>query len=149
MPPEATLLFELRIDARLEAAFASPLGQRRVVAIDGGSYQGPRLKGIVAPGGSDWLTTRPDGVREIDVKVLLREDDGEVIAMSYRGYRTASPEVLAAEMAGRAADPADFVYRTAHLFEASGRCAWLNDVVGAGVGTRGPQGLVYRVYQLG
>lgn len=146
---DATLLFELTVDARLQAAFAAPAGQRRVVSIDGGSYQGPRLKGVVAAGGADWLVTRADGVREIDVKLLLREDDGEVIAMTYRGYRSAPPEVLAAELAGEPADPAAFTYRTAHFFEASGRCAWLNDVVGAGVGARGPGGLVYRVYQIG
>jgi hypothetical protein len=149
MTPEPVLLFELRVDARLEAALPLASGQRRIAVIDGGRYAGPRLKGSVAAGGVDWLMARPDGVREIDARIVLRQDDGEAIAMRYLGYRTAEPEILARELAGEAVDPTAFAYRTAHLFEASGACAWLNDVVGVGVGARGPEGLVYRVYQLG
>jgi hypothetical protein len=142
------LLFALRVEARLQAALALGLGERRLAVVDGGSYEGPRLKGRVTAGGIDWLLARPDAVREIDARVILREEDGQVIAMRYSGYRTAQPEVLARASAGESVDPGAFIYRTAHFFEASGRCAWLNDVVGMGLGARCAEGLVYRVYQL-
>jgi hypothetical protein len=145
--PKLVLLFELRLVAQLDVSLQIATGQRRIASIKSGNYQGPRLKGSVLAGGSDWLLKRADGVREIDARIVLREEaDGEVISIRYVGYRTAAQEVLAGEQAAEVVDPNAFVYRTAHLFEASGRCAWLNDVVGAGIGLHSPQGLVHRVY---
>jgi hypothetical protein len=149
MSPELTLIFSLRVVARLEAAVAIGGVQRRVATVDGGTYSGPKLKGAVAPGGDDWLFSRPDAIREIDARMVLREEgDGEVILMRYRGYRTAQPDVLSRAIAGQKVNPEAFVYRTAHWFESSGRCAWLNDIVGVGLGAHDAEGLLYRVYQV-
>jgi hypothetical protein len=149
MEPQLALLFELRLVAQLDVSLQIATGERRIASIKSGRYEGPRLKGSVLAGGSDWLLRRSDGVREIDARIVLREEsDGEVISLRYVGYRTAPQEVLAGEHAADAVNPNAFVYRTAHLFEATGRCAWLNDVVGAGIGLHSPQGLVHRVYHV-
>lgn len=139
---------------RLQATRALSLGattcaERRQAIIDGGTFEGSDLRGVVEPGGTDWIAVRADGVRELDVRLVLRTDADERFAMSYRGYRTGSPDVLRRAAAGEPVEPGEFVYRTVHLFEASGRLAWLNQVVAAGIGERVGEGPVYRVYQIG
>ena len=42
-----------------------PHGIRSIVPVTGGSFEGPRLRGKVLPGGGDWLLLRPDGVLEL------------------------------------------------------------------------------------
>jgi len=45
--------------------------------LSGESFEGPRLRGTVLPGGSaDWLLLRVDGVHELDLRATLRTDDG-------------------------------------------------------------------------
>src|SRR5262245_500066 len=42
-----------------------PHGIRSIVPVTGGSFEGPRLRGAVLPGGGDWLLLRSDGVLEL------------------------------------------------------------------------------------
>lgn len=150
MSLDASLLFEMKLKATRALSLGPSAGvERRVAAIDGGTFEGPTLRGTVEPGGTDWIVVRPDGVRELDVRLAMRTDAGELFAMRYRGYRTGAPEVLQRAAAGEAVDPGAFVYRTVHWFEAAGPLAWLNQVVAAGVGERVGEGPVYRVYQIG
>tara|TARA_R110000824_G_scaffold52692_3_gene146053 strand:- start:41542 stop:42084 length:543 start_codon:yes stop_codon:yes gene_type:complete len=57
----------------------SKRGERRVVPITGGTFEGPDIRGEVLPGGEDWQLVRPDGVTELYARYLLRTDDGYVI----------------------------------------------------------------------
>ena len=53
------------------------MGQRRVVPVSGGSFEGSRLRGVVLPhAGSDWLLQRADGTFQQDVRLTLQTDDG-------------------------------------------------------------------------
>ena len=138
---------ELTVDAPRDVG-ATPLGLRRIVAVTGGRFEGPRLKGTVeaAPGG-DWLLQRADGVFELDVRVTLITDDGASIYMTYRGIRDASPEVAARLAAGETVDPSEYYFRTTPVFEtASEKYAWLNRLVAVGVGDRRASGPLYRVF---
>lgn len=54
-------------------------GTRRVIPITGGTFEGPKIKGEVLPGGEDWQLVRPDGDIEFDARYLLKTDDGVVI----------------------------------------------------------------------
>jgi Protein of unknown function (DUF3237) len=59
-----------------------PLGERRIVPIVGGVFQGPRLKGKVLPtGGADRQLIRKDGVRMLDALYELQTDDGAVLTI--------------------------------------------------------------------
>src|SRR5579883_1403236 len=49
----------------------TPFGERRLAPIAGGSFEGPKLRGTVMEGGSDWLLLRPDGATQLDVRVGL------------------------------------------------------------------------------
>jgi hypothetical protein len=91
MPNEPQLEFLYEISAYLESPIAigeNPHGNRQIVPVTGGSFEGPRLKGKVLPGGGDWLLVRPDGVGELDVRATLQTDDGAFIYVTYRGYIT-------------------------------------------------------------
>lgn len=54
-------------------------GVRRVIPITGGSFEGPKIKGEVLPGGEDWQLVRPDGDVEFNARYLMKTDDGVVI----------------------------------------------------------------------
>lgn len=57
----------------------SKRGVRRVIPITGGIFSGPKIKGVVLPGGEDWQLVRPDGDTELNARYLLKTDDGIVI----------------------------------------------------------------------
>ena len=72
-----------------------PLGERRVIAILGGTFEGPQMRGTVLPGGNDWQIVRTDGVLDLDARYALRDERGGVIRVVSQGYRHGPPEVLA------------------------------------------------------
>ena len=57
----------------------TPEGERRVVPITGGTFEGPGLKGTIMPGGEDWQLVREDGVMQLDARYWLRTEDGAII----------------------------------------------------------------------
>jgi hypothetical protein len=128
----------------------TPLGERRIVPLAGGRFEGPRLRGVVLPqAGGDWLLRRADGAFQQDVRVVLRTDDEAIISMSYRGVRHAPAEVSAQLARGEAVDPGQYYLRTAPFFETGDpRYGWLNLVVAVGIGERVPDGVVYEVFEI-
>src|SRR5205085_5859231 len=72
----------------------TPYGRRRIARIAGGSFEGPKLKGEVLPGGGDWLLLRRDGVLQLDVRLTMQTHDRELIYMTYRGYRHGPQDVI-------------------------------------------------------
>jgi hypothetical protein len=128
----------------------TPLGRRRIATVTGGEFHGERLRGTVvgAPGG-DWLLQRSDGVTALDVRLLLRTDDGEHIYMSYRGVRHGPADVMARLAAGEPVDPATYYFRIAPVFETAARkYEWLNKVIAVGSGRREPTGPIYSVEEV-
>ena len=144
------LLFEMRLDldrATVLQVGATPRGTRLIAPIQGGTFEGPKLKGVVLPGGADWLLIRSDGVWEPDVRLPLRTDDGALISMTYWGIRDIAPEVFQRLLSGEAVDPSEYYFRTTPVFEtASEKYGWLNRIVAVGIGTHGPTGARYTVY---
>jgi len=59
-------------------------GQRFLVPILGGTFEGPRLRGRVLAGGADRQWVRPDGVREFDALYDMQTNDGTVITVRNR-----------------------------------------------------------------
>jgi hypothetical protein len=117
--------------------------------VKGGSFQGPKLKGEVLPGGGDWFLLRPDGVGELDVRGTFRTDDGALVYVTYRGILHAPPQVMARAQAGEKVDPSEYYFRTAPLFQtASEKYAWLNQIQAIGIGWFGAGRVGYRVYAL-
>jgi hypothetical protein len=115
-----------------------PQGSRVIVAVSGGSFEGPKLKGtIVDNSGGDWVTRRADGTLRLDVRITLQTEDGAAIYMAYNGI-------------GKPQDSGGGnVLRTAPLFETGDdRYAWLNSVQAVATGMSGQGTVTYDVYAL-
>ena len=144
-------LFELRLEVPpLIDLGDTPCGRRRIAAVTGGSFEGERLRGTVlgAPGG-DWLLQRPDGVLVLDVRIVLKTDDGALIYMAYRGLRHGAADVMERLARGEAVDASSYYFRITPTFEtAAPAYAWLNRLLAVGIGHREPAGPVYRVEEL-
>jgi len=128
---------------------AVPQGTRVIAAIAGGTFEGPRLRGKVLPGGGDWTLLRPDGVLELDLRITLETDDGALIGMSSFGLRHGPAEVLAALSRGESVDPSKYYFRTAPRFETSApQYAFLNRVIAIASGDRRAGGPIYSIEEI-
>jgi hypothetical protein len=147
---ESEFLFD--IEATLDeppAVGATPIGGRTIFPVTGGRFEGPRLRGEVAPGGADWFVTRINGAGELDVRITLRTDDGALVYAAYGGVLDAKPEVMARVFAGEDVDPVEYYFRTTPRFETGAEeYAWLNNVVCVGVGKAAPGKVSYRVFAI-
>jgi hypothetical protein len=147
LPLAVDFLFRMEMTVVGTALGQTPLGDRRVGQVTGGRFEGPAMRGVVLPGGADWMLTAPDGATRLDVRAMLRAEDGQLIGLSYTGLRAGPAEVLAKLAAGEAVDPATYYMRTAIRFETGpGPLEWLNRVLAVAVGQRPPQGPIYDIY---
>jgi hypothetical protein len=146
--PGLDFLFEAQIELEAPQRLgATPLGGRAVYIVASGTFEGPRMRGIVLPGGGDWFLTRANGIGELDVRATLRTDDGALILMTYHGVLDASPGVVERVFAGEDVDPAEYYFRTAPRFETGDeRYAWLNSRVAIASGRFAPGSVAYRAY---
>jgi len=115
----------------------TPSGQRRIVPVSGGRFEGERLRGEILPhAGSDLLLTRADGAFQQDVRLALRTHDGALVLMTYRGIRHGST-------------PEHYYLRTAPFFEtAAPSYEWLNRIVSVGLGERAANVVTYDVFEI-
>jgi hypothetical protein len=143
-------LFTLRLAVSgMQPVGQTPNGNRRIGLVAGGTFEGPKLRGIVLPGGADWIIARPDGVTTLDVRIVLQTDDGAAIALTYRGLRHGSDAVMDKVNRGEFVDPAQYYFRIALTFEtAAPQYAWLNKAFGIGTGSRPPEGPVYEIFEV-
>jgi hypothetical protein len=143
-------LFAMRLDVRpILALGETPVADRRIGIVYGGRFEGERLSGEVQDGGSDWQAVRRDGATRLDVRLILKTDDGELIAMTYQGLRHGPPEVLERLGRGESVDPASYYFRINPTFEtASASYGWLNGVLAIGAGHRFPDGPIYNVFEV-
>lgn len=142
-------LMNLAVDVgELVTMGEAPSGERRVVAILGGSFEGPRLRGTVLPG-ADWQLMRRDGVLEIDARYALREAGGGIVQVLSQGYRHGPAEVLAALARGEAVDPARYFFRTVMRFETGAPgLAWLNRTIAVATGERRARQVLLAAHEL-
>ena len=133
----------------MQAIGATPNGNRRIGLVAGGTFEGPKLKGTVLPGGADWIIVRPDGSTTLDVRIVLQTDDGATIGLTYRGMRHGPDAVMARVNAGETVNPNEYYFRTAVFFEtAAARYDWLNRIIAVGNGHRPPEGPVYDIFEV-
>lgn len=151
-PTDIETEFLFTLTARVGAPFdvgELAQGRRRISPIEGGEFEGPRLRGRVLPVTGDWMLIRPDGVTVIDVRATLQTDDHALIYMRYEGYRHGPREVMEALAKGEPADPSTYYFRITPSFETGAdRYSWLNQIVAVGTGRRDPDGPVYDVYEV-
>jgi predicted RecA/RadA family phage recombinase len=99
----------------------TPQGKRNIVPITGGTFQGPRLKGKILPGGWDWQLASPGGCFTIHADYMIQTDDGVIINVRNAGAKCKST----------AGDQGALL--TSPVFEApKGKYDWLNGGVYVG-----------------
>jgi hypothetical protein len=135
-PLQTEFVYEaiVTIDAAVNVG-STPHGGRRYIPITGGTFAGPKIRGVILPGGADWQTDRSDGVTEADALYSIRTDDGTVIIVHNQGV-----------IAGGGA-----YMRTGLRFDApAGPHAWLNQSQFVSAIAGGPRpGTVYiRVFRV-
>jgi hypothetical protein len=148
-------LFDLMLFGKPHMLGKTPYGNRRIVQITGGSFDGAKMKGELLPVGADVALIREDGVFEPQVDALLQTDDGVLIHMFYHGRFHASESVMK-RLIDR--DPGisrdDFYLWNAVFFETSAEpYLWLNKILAVSTGMPQPKselgiGMLYEVFQL-
>jgi hypothetical protein len=78
----------------LVCIFSSVLTVTDGKILEGGQFEGPRLRGTILPGGGDWEIVQPNSVAFLDTRYNLKTHDGAVIYLQTRGVRKGPKEVL-------------------------------------------------------
>ncbi len=122
VPPRTEFVYGAVVDIAPTVPLGdSPLGERRIVPIAGGTFEGPNIRGKVLPGGADRQLIRKDGVRRLDALYEMQADDGAII--------TVRNQVLIAPGSGGAPD---YRFSTLDITAPEGPHAWLNRLVFVG-----------------
>jgi hypothetical protein len=128
---------------------AVPNGMRTITNVTGGSFDGPRLRGKILPGGGDWFLVDGEGVGRLDVRLALETADGARIYVQYYGVGVINEKVKVALETGGATEFGDTYFMTQLHFETGDpRYSWLNRVLAVAEGRLRPGGVEYRVFEL-
>ena len=149
MTPRFEFLMGLAVDVgEVVSMGAGPLGERRVVNILGGTFEGSGLRGEVLPG-ADWQIVRKDGVLDLDARYALTEQAGGVVRVVSQGYRHGPSDVLAALARGEDVDPATYFFRTVMRFETGAPyLEWLNKTIAVATAERKSRQVLLSAYRL-
>ena len=130
---DAEFLFrlELRITG-VDTFGVTPRGPR-IISYVKGEFDGPGLKGSV-DNGADFILLRRDMVAELNARMTLKTDAGELIYLHYTGFTDIPLEGKAAAALGQL-PPGKFNPRVAVRLETGAEClALLNRVQAVGIG---------------
>jgi hypothetical protein len=113
--PRTEFVYQAEVDITDKVDLGrAPLGQRFIVPITGGVFEGPLLRGRVLAGGADRQLLRADGVRELDAFYEMQTDDGVVL--------TVRNQVLIDDVSG----PQRYAMSNVRFTAPQGRYDWLN-----------------------
>jgi hypothetical protein len=142
-------LFTLNLEFDLHILGDTPYGTRRIARLTTGSFEGPKLKGTVLPGGGSWAILRRDDVLEIEVRITLETDDKQHIYMRWKGLRHGPKEVMDRLNRGENVDPTTYYFRTTPYFETSAeKYVWINRICAIATGSRKASGRTLEVFQV-
>ena len=149
-PPKLDFVFEVRAKVADPIVIGQvPEGTRRIIDILEGTFEGPKIKGKLLPGGADWQIIRQDGFTEVDARYILQTENGDLIYVSNIGIRHAPPEILRRLNAGEQVDQSQIYFRTVPKFEtAAPDLQWLMRSVFICTGERRPNDVLIRFYRV-
>lgn len=147
---------ELKFYADLSVQVDKPLevgkthhGVRRVIPILGGTVEAQGWRGRVLSGGADFQLLLGPSMAELDARYVIETDAGDMIFVTNRAVRTASPEVMAKIIRGEPVDPSTVYFRCSPSFEtASPALAWIAERLFIGTGARHPDKVVMRFFEV-
>ena len=146
---QSDFLFTIRISVNdLYDIGATPFGTRHIDMLGEGSFEGPKLRGVVI-GGIDQKIFRSDGAMNPNVRLVLKTDDEALIYMSYTGIRHGSKEVMERISSGEEVDTSEYYLRNTPYFETSApQYDWINRIVCVGIGRRMPDHAAYDIFEI-
>ena len=120
------LEFALQLKVTLGEAYTcgeTQHGQRTIIPITGGTFEGPNIKGTIINGGADYqLKNKATGRTELEAIYCIKTDDGVNIHVRNRG--------IIANGKDEQGNPT-FYFKAAPQFEApaDSKYAWLNNAI--------------------
>ena len=125
-----------------------PYGNRVIVEVTGGEFEGPKLRGKFLTGGGDWLLFDSEGVGHLDVRATLATHDGAYIYVQYFGHLVATPALLEALQGNGETEYGDTDFFTQPRFETGdARYKWLNRVIAVSQGRVRNGRVEYQVFR--
>jgi hypothetical protein len=129
MKLEHLMDFKARLYAPVINVGTGPSGTRYIYNAAEGTFDGPRIKGRILPGGGDMPLADADGTMRLDIRVTLETDDGAFIYLQNQGVWRNDPTRPAPEQ-DKAAEFGDmYIMSTPRLETGDERYQWLNDFV--------------------
>ena len=120
------LEFALQLKVTLGEAYTcgeTQHGQRTIIPITGGTFEGPNIKGMIINGGADYqLNNKATGRTELEAIYCIKTDDGVNIHVRNRGIINSGKD--------EQGNPT-FYFKAAPQFEApvDSKYAWLNNAI--------------------
>ena len=120
------LEFALQLKVTLGEAYTcgeTQHGQRTIIPITGGTFEGPNIKGTIINGGADYqLNNKATGRTELEAIYCIKTDDGVNIHVRNRGIINSGKD--------EQGNPT-FYFKAAPQFEApaDSKYAWLNNAL--------------------
>ena len=123
------LEFLMSIDLKLDPPVVIDKSMR-ITQITSGTVNGSNIKGTIQPPSADWVQVLPSGVVRLDVRLLVKTDEGEAIYISYNGVFKHSDESLEKQKRGEEISPDDgwYAYATPTFRTSSKKYDYLNGV---------------------
>ena len=138
-------LFTIALEIQVSSLGDTPYGSRRIFHFDGGSFEGPKFKGTVLPGGGGSSLIRRDDALEVDVRLILETDDKHQIYMAWKGLRHGPKEVMERLYRGEIVGPETYYFRTTPYFETSSeKYGWMNRICSIATGARTGSGRTFQ-----
>jgi Protein of unknown function (DUF3237) len=149
-PPSLQFAFEARVDlGPVQELGQAVHGERRIIPIVGGTFEGPGLKGRILNLGADWQIVHPNGLAELDARYTLETDTGALIYVSNQGVRYASADVVAKLRAGEIVEPSRYYFRAAPRFETSAaELQWLSRSIFVCTGERSATQVILKFWKV-
>jgi len=107
-------------------------GLRLMIPITGGTFEGPKLKGVVLSGGADYqYADREKGRTEIEAIYTIKTDDNVLIHIRNVGLYYIPEDLRELMKKGEKFDPDKVYFRAAPKFEAPNDSIydWLNNAI--------------------
>lgn len=107
-------------------------GERRIIPITGGTFEGPKMRGTVLNGGADYQFVNKENTRtEIEAIYTIKTDDNVLIHIRNIGLVIKTKEAAESLSKGEAINPNQIYFRAAPKFEApqDSKYDWMNNAI--------------------
>jgi Protein of unknown function (DUF3237) len=131
--PSLEFVCELKVTTdKLMTVGATAHGERRIIPITGGNFEGPKLKGVVLNGGADYQFANKDNTRtEIEAIYTVKTDDNVLIHIRNVGLSIKTLENAEKLKKGEPMDVSKNYFRAAPKFDApnDSKYDWMNNAI--------------------